>query len=402
MVEAMMDRLDFSWLEAKRSRLMLHLLIASLTLNLAFIATLFYFGVRDRALTRGVVKQGHATRKTKFLSLPPALNDLLSLYLEASFDELAEHLSNEDSVEQGQLVCDLAFAALAQRHFFAVEQALPGVMLEKRPYAVQHRETGQWEVVTLFAGLSKDQRAAVRDFARYERWPLTAEGLFLALQARAEKAPASLKQAFYLSAEFQLVYQELKRHLQKLRCDDLLPFLLRVSWKEVKALHEGVVEAPCDAGALFFTFFHHLFARGDQEAGLVLFSFDKEAVFRHLTDKEIECLLNAFEVLTPEVEMFLTRLETSLRSDHIRSWSVHTLKRLGGECQEHREKISKGAARMRTYVIRQNDTLWKISRHFGVPVVRLKALNGLKSDVVVPGKTLVIPEEREASSVSQS
>ncbi len=396
----MIDRFDFSRLEAKRFRLVLHLLIASLTLNLALIATLFYLGVRDRGLTRGIVKQGQVMRKKKFLTLPPAFNDILSLYLEASFEELVEHLANEDPVEQGQLVCDLALAALAKRHFFAVEQALPGVTLEKRQYAVQNKETQQWEVVTLFAGLSKDQRVAVRDFARCERWPLTAKGLFLMLQARANQAPLSLKQAFYLSTEFQLVYRALKRHLKELRCDDLLPFLLRVRWEEVEALQQELRVAPHEARSLFFTFFHCLFKRGDREAGLFLFSFDAETIFRYFTDEEIEGLLDALEVPTPEVETFLTQLTTSLRSDHVRGWAARALERLAGkrgkEEQKKRETVSVDPVRMKAYVIQPNDTLWKISRHFRVPVATLKALNGLHSDVVVPGKTLVIPEADNA------
>jgi LysM repeat protein len=43
------------------------------------------------------------------------------------------------------------------------------------------------------------------------------------------------------------------------------------------------------------------------------------------------------------------------------------------------------------YVVQQGDSLWKISRRFGVSVETLKSYNQLKSDSIKPGDTLKIP-----------
>lgn len=44
------------------------------------------------------------------------------------------------------------------------------------------------------------------------------------------------------------------------------------------------------------------------------------------------------------------------------------------------------------YVIQPGDSLWRISRHFGVSVDSIKAVNGLSSDLIIAGRTLDIPE----------
>lgn len=43
------------------------------------------------------------------------------------------------------------------------------------------------------------------------------------------------------------------------------------------------------------------------------------------------------------------------------------------------------------YVVEEGDSLWKISRRFNVDVEALQTFNGLKSDLLYPGKTLRIP-----------
>jgi len=54
-------------------------------------------------------------------------------------------------------------------------------------------------------------------------------------------------------------------------------------------------------------------------------------------------------------------------------------------------EITNPSANRKTYTVVAGDSLWKISRAFGTTVEKLKAANNLKSDVIYPGMTLIIP-----------
>jgi LysM repeat protein len=49
---------------------------------------------------------------------------------------------------------------------------------------------------------------------------------------------------------------------------------------------------------------------------------------------------------------------------------------------------------MRRYVVQEGDSLWKISRKFGVDVNALRKMNHMQSDFLKPGAALYIPEGR--------
>jgi len=43
------------------------------------------------------------------------------------------------------------------------------------------------------------------------------------------------------------------------------------------------------------------------------------------------------------------------------------------------------------HTVSKNDTLWAISRNYGVSVSSLKSANGLSTDIIKPGQRLKIP-----------
>jgi LysM repeat protein len=47
---------------------------------------------------------------------------------------------------------------------------------------------------------------------------------------------------------------------------------------------------------------------------------------------------------------------------------------------------------VRTVIVRRGNTLWALSQQHGVTVGRLKAVNGLDSDLIVPGQELLLPD----------
>ncbi|CAD2070813.1 LysM peptidoglycan-binding domain-containing protein [Phocicoccus pinnipedialis] len=64
-------------------------------------------------------------------------------------------------------------------------------------------------------------------------------------------------------------------------------------------------------------------------------------------------------------------------------------------------KVEKTQSATDAYVIQSGDTLYKISRETGVELNTLKAVNGLKSDLIFPGQVLVLKGEVETPVVEQ-
>ncbi|MEW6757825.1 MAG: LysM peptidoglycan-binding domain-containing protein [Acidobacteriota bacterium] len=64
---------------------------------------------------------------------------------------------------------------------------------------------------------------------------------------------------------------------------------------------------------------------------------------------------------------------------------------------ESRGTVPKGA---KVYKVRRGDTLAAISRQTGIPVARLKELNGLESDALRAGQRLVLAEKSESSGLA--
>ena len=44
-----------------------------------------------------------------------------------------------------------------------------------------------------------------------------------------------------------------------------------------------------------------------------------------------------------------------------------------------------------THTVRKGDTLWDLARFYGVSVDRLRTVNKLSGDVILPGRTLLVP-----------
>ncbi len=344
-----METKSFEKILARRSRMLIHALIISGTLNFALIATFATFVLKER---RGIVLPTISQEPIKKTYLKNQV--VLAEFATMSYDQLVRELYDETHVEEGQRRCDLALAVLAHFHHFDVERALAGAPIEKREALFQGAP------LVLYPGLNSDRLEGIRRFARVEVWPLTAEGLLKEISRR-EEVPRSLQEALSCTTDYFLVQRALKR----------LPYALSDD-----ALFDLITKGSLDATAVsdLPAFLLPRIEKGSQLAAYLLILVEKEFALKQLTDSQMEKLLSLLTEKTPEVEAFLSEVTSGLRSDEVQA--------LAGKPLE---------VPPRHYTIQQGDNLWKISREFKVKVETIRELNQLEGDTLKPGAELLLP-----------
>ncbi|MEM8727354.1 MAG: LysM peptidoglycan-binding domain-containing protein [Chlamydiota bacterium] len=349
----------------RRTRIFIHSLIVSGTLNIALIATFV-----TTVLTEDKRLAAPATVETRLEPAPPTYQRILRRFIGIPYDELVRALYDETHIEQGQRRCDLALAFLGAYHHFDVERALAGYPVEKR---VTVSEGG--DEITLYPGLSAGKLEAVRRFARTEVWPLTPEGLFREIERRTE-IPHSLKQAFENTTEYFLIRRALNRLPYRIDEASLFSFITDGSWTEIEVLADRIRNNPDGKIVELTPFLIPRLDRGSELAAYLLVLLDRDYALKRLDDPRLERLLSLLTEKTPEIETFLAEIRASLRSNRIRRLA---------------DKSSESPPRRHT--VQAGDSLWKIARDYGVTTKSIEEMNPLRSESLKPGTTLLLPPE---------
>lgn len=340
---------------SKRSRVLIHALIISGTLNLALIATFVTFVIKER---KGVVMpaaQMHQRVKEVRLKNEEVLREFASM----TYDTLVRELYDTTHVEEGQRRCDLALSALTHYHDFDIERAFAGFPVEQRKVFFGE------ESMVLFLGMSAERLEGVRLFARREVWPLTPRGLFKHIQNR-EGIPESLRESFVLTNEFFEIKRAIGRLPYAISDETLFNLVVAGEWKSVETFSNKDL----------VSFLVPRMERGSKLAAYLLVLEEKDYALKSLDDGQMEMLLALLTEKTPAVESFLKEVGDGIRPGHV--------KELAGKPLENPP---------RHYKVQLGDSLWKISRMFDVKVEIIQEMNGLDSESLKPGVELTLPAD---------
>lgn len=349
----------------RRSRILIHSLIISGTLNIALITTFFTFVLKER---KGVVLPMAVEMTVKEASL--SNQEVLQSFLGMSYEKLVRELSDELHVEEGQRRCDLALAFLGAFHHFDVERAFSGYPVEKRVITLEDGKK-----VTLYSGLSEGRFEGIRNFARTEVWPLTPEGLFREISLR-EEIPTTLKEAFENTTEYFVIKRAFHRLPYNLSEEALFSLVTNGNWNEVKVLADQIQNSPDGKISDFIPFLMPRIETGSKLAAYLLVLLEKDYALKKLDDAQMEKLLSLLTEKTPEIEAFLSEVKNGLRSDHMQE--------LAGKPLENPP---------RRHIVQPGDSLWKISRDYGVKVEVIQEMNALQSENLKLGSELLLPPE---------
>lgn len=354
-----------------RAKWLAQILIISVTVNAGLVATLCYFAVRDRQTFMAYDLTPLDYRPAR-ASLSQTNEEVLSALSVSSYEDLIRLLGDDTLIEEGYAMRDLALTTLCAFHHFDLERAAPLIDV---PVKQAIFTNGDEEKITLafYPNLTNQHFDAIQAFARYEKYPLTTEGIFLRLVA----APNTkdLQKAFMRTFEFQAL-QSLFRHAgDPLTDEQLMAFLIENDWPTIQksANHlrrypHFTLETKRDILTLFLR---------DQSisAAEMLASQDIDYAIKRLSNGDLHQLLSLLPGEHPSHTVIMTAIEQSLRPDFT--------------APVQKEPVSAP----RTHLICEGDTLWDIARHYRVNLKKLKHLNDIQSEYrLMPGNKLLIPD----------
>jgi LysM repeat protein len=405
-----------NWMQ--RARFLTQALILSGTLNIGFLSTSIYFALRDKQQT--LTYEVPIQVKKQFNN-----EEVLRSYSQLSFQELILRLENKELMEEGCVRRDLALASLAAFHYFPVEKALGGLPLQKRVFSF-HRVQGSEETqVTVFVGLKDEHFAALVQFAKTERWPLTSQGLFLSLMQSSFPWDPTLLEAFYCTTEFHSFYSLMQRYVPDIPKPFVVSMLKEGSWELLHTFSEKLrLLQSYDLETYRECLVSYGLGASSRIAADLLWRYEREYVYKRFDDDQIMAFLELQKPYKDRAELLAKELLTSLRSDRVRHKAVDVLYALVEEqppaiyeydsivARFYPEKaqpvqiqqsaqvvdlqyVAENSKPKKTiHVVQLGDSLWKIARKYKVSIDSILKINNLESDRLRLGKELEIPSSQ--------
>lgn len=413
-----------------RLRWLTQALLISVAGNVILLGLLMHFVVKESPPRPYVEhKPATVTEQAQPIAMGQSNADLLLRFKRLSMPQLIAKLSNTQLIENGYTQRDLALAALVAFHHFDLSRALIGHAqpTQQRTLTLPVQEGESLEVV-VYPGLSEDQFQALLQFAQRERWPITAQGLFLLLGDPNFQNEASLQEAFSMMPEFLAVELLFNRSEVPVEKKELITVLSQGSWKSLEAFAEQQRVVQDLSPARRQRFLLDYLENGSVVAAYLLLKTDAAFAAKKLDDGHVLMLLKLLEQKTPESEQFALAVLSGPRTDPVWKLAAHRLYEYSGEpkpetnihhaalmrftpitpaevtSEKHEHVVAESGVASQAkpitppkragsflYTVVEGDSLWKISRRFQVSIEAIKESNKLDTDFLVPGTTLKIP-----------
>lgn len=309
-------------------------LSASGVINILLISLLFYIYLKDSPTSSYEHKPA---LKQEEQAVPLALSsgnaEMIHYFRSLDFDQLTEHLSNDQFVENGYTRRDLALACLVAFHQFDLNRALLGHVFpdQQRVFSYGLLKSGKPATVILYAGLTDQQFQSIIDFAESERWPLTSKGLYWKLKQSPDVQEASLDDAFYMTPDFLAVELLLNRADSPVKREEVKQLLLEGNWTMLQTFVAQQKHLQDLSPAKRQRFLLDYLNLKSQAAAYLLLKLDNEFALKKLNDSQVVSLLNLLSDKTPESERYALDLLKSPRSDSVWKLAASNLYRYADE-----------------------------------------------------------------------
>lgn len=392
-------------------------LFASGTVNLLLVAFIFFWALTDRPPTPYCEVVSSQPKEIRAIASSPSNAHVIKAFNALPYELLLGKLKKKAWVEDGFTERDLALAVLVTYYDFDIEKAL-GHRLGSVSKRLMSLDQGK-ETVQVFPGLTEEDYEAILTYMETEKWPFKSKGLFQFLKKDAYKNDPSLKEAFSLTKESQLVETLFKGLL--VDKDTISTLIAEGDYLSLSALCERIRKKTESAAELRQRFLLPLVQNGSRLAADTLLRTDYEFALKRLSDPSVEKIVALLDGTDSETLRYLTSIAASPRSDSVKTQAAKKYEVLSGKKWE--PLVSRTAPTPKPlpvqpkiaafkqekpapkpliaqakpikdalYIVQDGDTLWKIAKKYKISADRLRAYNRLKSDALKPGTPLKIPQ----------
>lgn len=398
-------------------RLTIALFLSGL-LNLVLITLLGFWVSRDAPVDQ------HLSSKALFTaSKPEWLTDhrnalqVVEEYRRLPLRKLIRKLRQTHLVEDGFTRRDLALAVLAGFHQFDFARSILPLAPPQQVRVFLWKDEKESVSLRLYPDLTDEHFARIIQFGETEQWPYTVEGIFYRLQ-EGERDEALIR-TFLQTPPFRYVQMLFQRGEVSVEADTLLALCLEGSWPLFAGFYEEQKRRQDFSALERQQFLYRYVQDGSRRAAAIVLETDFPSVVKKWHDQQIASL---FPLLEPgeSAEKFAYAILTSPRNQRVCEEAARFLYRAKGipapeplcfsaaiqDFAPHVRVVREVEKRVgleppplaqvparqeKVYVVQEGDSLWKIAKRTGAGLEEIKARNHLESDVLRPGKRLLIP-----------
>lgn len=358
-------------------RVLSHLLIVSVGLNIGLFATFVYNYLK-------LNKEALYHLELPEISLKKEHADLLQTFFQMNFSDLVFELSNQSPISDGYQFRDLALGILSSYHYLDLEKALKGEQLEVREVMFVHTDGGEQFPLTLYPNVKEYQYDLIKSYVNESKYPFTSEGLFAQLKQKKENSPTDLALSFIHTKEFVAIYSFTSRFFEHLAKEQVVLLLLDGSYQDIERFYYLYLENVEKPKEMMRYFLKTYVGYGSKYAASLWLEIDEDYILHQLTNQEIAQLLK----LTNN-ESFLQKVREGVRSSDVRTIAEKKLP----EPQKIQE-VKPVKRESYSYTVKEGDSFWKIAHRHKVSIEEIKAENNMTKDIIRPGQTLLIPKRK--------
>ncbi len=356
-------------------KLLSHLLILSVGINIGFGATFFYNYIKKNFESVYHVELPEVCLKKEH-------SDLLQNFFLMSFDELVLELSNATLISDGYEIRDLALAILSSYHYLDLEKALRGETLEVREVMFVHTDGGEQFPLTLYPDVKDYHFSLIKAYVDETKYPFTSEGLFAELKVMKEQSPTDLALSFMHSKEYVAIYSFVNRFFETVAKEKVLLVLLEGTYQDIERFYYLYLENIDKPKEMIRYFLKTYCNMGSKFAASMWLEIDEDYILRQLNNEEISNVMK----LTNN-QNFLNKVKTGVRSHDVREIAKEKLP------LPELSKPIKSTHRSIPYIVQKGDSFWKIAHKHKMSIEEIKKENNLTSDLLRPGQSILIPKK---------